>query len=147
MIKRIVNPKGLYKLIFITTIPFIILVCGFSQLNAARQKGTEPEEIKNNIFNLYDREMGRVNKKGAVFNISQRKLGSVDKDGVIYNVSDLEIGKVEPDGSVLNQSGTKLGSVNKKGDVFNVSERKVGSVKGIEDIKLIGGAARLIFFK
>ena len=147
MIKKTDKRINLYKLIFLTITPFLLVLCCFTLINSAEKKEKGTEEIKNNVFNLYDREMGRVDEKGTVFNIYGRELGSVDNDGIIKNVSGLGIGKVESDGSVLNQSGTRLGSVNEKGDILNVSDRKIGIVKDISDIKLTGGAARLIFLK
>ena len=147
MIKKIKKQVSLYKLIVLAITPFIILLCSAAMLYSAEQKVEEPCEVENNIFNLYDREMGRVDEEGTVCNVHGSVLGSVDENGIIYNVSDMEIGKVEAGGSVLNQSGTRLGSVNEKGDILNVSDRKVGSVKDISNIKLTGGAARLIFLK
>jgi hypothetical protein len=113
----------------------------------AEDRGEGKELKPNNVYNIHGSEMGRVDEEGGIFNRYGRPLGSVDSDGKILNVSSLEIGKVKPDGSVVNQSGTRLGSVNKKGEIFNVSNRKVGEVKDISDIKLAGGAARLIFLK
>lgn len=144
---EIKNSKSRYKLIFLIIISSLLFLCCFKPLYSAEQTGKDAEEIKNNVYNLYDREIGRVDKEGTVFSLYGRKIGSVDEKGIIRNISDMEIGKVESDGTVLNQSGTKLGSVNDKGEVFNISDRKVGSVKDISDIKLIGGAARLIIFR
>jgi hypothetical protein len=122
-----------------------LLFCPSSIIFSA-EKGADKEEMKNNVFNIYDTERGRVSKDGAVYNLHGRMLGSVDGEGIIYNISKIKIGRVEADGSILNQSDTKLGTVNEKGEIFNVSQRKIGQVKDINDIKLIGGAARLIFF-
>ncbi|MGD9159399.1 MAG: hypothetical protein PVG39_13390 [Desulfobacteraceae bacterium] len=147
MITKTDNPISMYKLIFLTITPFLLILCSLTLVCSAEKKEKDTGEIKNNVFSLYDREMGRVGEKGTVFNIYGRELGSVDENGIIKNVSGVEIGKVEPDGSILNQSGTRLGSVNEKGDILNVSDRKIGLVKDISDIKLTGGAARLIFLK
>ena len=147
MSKKIDDPASLYRLISLTITSLLLILCCLTIAYSAEKTGTDSDKIKNNVFNLYDRELGSVDEEGVIFNINGRTLGSVDQDGIIYNVSDLEIGKVEPDGSILNQSGTRLGSVNEDGDIFNISNRKLGSVKNIKDIKLIGGAARLIFLK
>ncbi len=125
---------------------FILQSFSVSFLHAAEKRTTDKGE-KNNIFNLYDAERGRVSEEGTVYSQHGNLLGYVDKEGIIYNISKIKIGKVELDGSVLNQSDTKLGSVNEDGEIFNVSSRKIGQVKDIKDIKLIGGAARLVFFK
>ena len=147
MRKKISIPASPYKMVFLVLMCSFLLLCCFKSLYSAEKKGKDTDEIKNNIYNLYDREMGMIDEKGIIYNSYGNKLGSVDENGVIYNISDLEIGRVEPDGSVLNQSETRLGSVNGKGEIFNVSDKKVGIVKDISDIKLIGGAARLIFLK
>ncbi len=123
-----------------------LLFC-FSSMIFSAEKGADNKEVKNNVFNIYDSERGRVSEDGIVYSQHGNVLGSVDEEGIIYNISKIKIGKVEPDGSVLNQAGTKLGSVNENGEVFNVSEIKRGYVKGIKEIKLIGAAARLILFK
>jgi hypothetical protein len=110
-------------------------------------KDTQPAEPEGNIYNLYGRVMGSVDKEGNVTNAYGRTIGWVNSDGVIINVSKIFIGQVTADGHIQNQSGTVLGSVNSSGDILNVSARKVGEVKDIENIKLIGGAARLLFLK
>jgi len=110
-------------------------------------KDTVKDEKKNNVYNLYDMALGKVTEDGIIFNKFGRSIGSVDEKGIIYNISNITIGKVENDGTVLNQSGTMMGSVNEKGEIFSVSDRKMGSVKDVENIKLVGGAARLLLFK
>ena len=147
MHKKINNLASPYKMVFLALMPFFLLLCCINSLYSAEKNGKDTGELKNNVFNNYESEIGRVDEKGIVYNKYGSMLGSVNEEGIIYNVSDLEIGKVEPDGSVLNQSETRLGSVNDKGEIFNVSETKMGIVKDISDIKYIGGAARLLFFK
>lgn len=134
--------KPIYFVIFF----FILQLCFVSALYAAEKKAIDEGEKKNNVFNLYDSERGRISEEGIIYSQHGNVLGSVDKEGIIYNISKIKIGKVEPDGSVLNQANTKLGTVNENGEIYNVSSRKIGQVKDIKDIKLIGGAARLIFF-
>lgn len=124
----------------------IIFLCG-SLIAAASDKKEVKDEEKNNIYNIHDRDMGKVTEDRIIYNRFGRPIGSVDEDGIIYNVSRIVVGKVEENGNVKNQSGTKMGSVNDDGEIFNVSKRKLGIVKNISDIKLIGGAARLIFLK
>lgn len=116
-------------------------------LSGSEIKDDTGDDSRGKIVNLYDAEMGHVDEKGLVSNKFGKNIGSVDTDGIIYNVNNIVIGKVGQDGTVFNQSGTKMGSVNEEGHIFNVSGRMVGSVKGIEDIKLTGGAGRLIFLK
>ena len=108
---------------------------------------TQKEEPRDNIINIHGSVVGSVDTKGNVTNKFGSVIGSVDGDGSIFNVSGIDIGKVTPDGKVMNQSGTVLGSVRNDGSVYNVSGRKVGQVKELEDIKIIGGAARLLFLK
>jgi hypothetical protein len=147
MSKRIKRQSIRCKPIYIVIIFFILQFCSISALYSTEQKATDEGEKKNNIFNAYDYELGRVDKEGIIYNQNGSILGSVDGEGIIYNVSKIRIGKVEPDGSILNQVDTKLGSVNDKGEIFNISQVKRGYVKDIKDIKLIGGAARLILLK
>jgi len=147
MVKKIEIQAVPKKLIFLTITSFLLMLCLVTMGYSAETKGSDTGEIKNNVFNRYDREMGRVDEKGIIYNLYGRQLGSVDKDGIIYNISDLKIGNVKPDGKIMNQSGTELGSVNDKGEIFNKSGIKMGFVKDIADIKFTGGAARLIFLK
>ena len=147
MMKIIKNPASLNKLFFLTITPFIILLCSFTLLYSSEQKEKDSDEGKNNIFNLSDYEIGKVTEEGIVYNRSGMVLGTVDEEGIIYNISKVKIGKTESDGNVFNQVGTKLAVVNGNGEIFNRNGYKVGYVKGISDIKLIGGVARLIFFK
>ena len=114
---------------------------------AQENKAVQPAESEGNIFNLHGRVLGSVNTEGNVTNRFGRHIGSVDSNGVILNVSKIVIGQVTPEGKVLNQSGTVMGSVSSDGTIYNVSGRKVGEVKDLEDINLIGGAARLLFLK
>ena len=147
MLKKMINQRNIDKKVFWLIIPFLfVMLCCFTTAYSSENNSKETSEIKNNVFNRYESEIGRVDEKGIIYNTYGDILGSVNKEGVIFNVSDIEIGKVEPDGSVLNQSETRLGSVNDKGEIFNVSDIKIGSVKDVSDIKLIGGVARLIFF-
>jgi hypothetical protein len=120
-----------------------LTILAFAQEN----KAVQPAEPEGNILNLYGRVLGSVNIEGNVSNRYGRNIGSVDSNGVILNVSKIVIGQVTPDGKVLNQAGTVMGSVNSDGAIYNVSGRKVGEVKDLEDINLIGGAARLLFLK
>lgn len=147
MKRKINNPESLIKLIFLTIAPFIILLGSFALLYSSEQKEKEPGEEKNNVFNLNDYEIGKVTEEGIVYNRYGTELGTIDEDGVIYNVSKIEMGKTEPDGNVFNQIGTKIAVVSNNGDVSNRNGYKVGYVKNISNIKFIGGAARLIFFK
>jgi len=147
MNKKNNNTANRFKPGLLILVSSFLLLCLFTTTYSAEKNGKDAGEVKNNVFNLYDSELGRVDEKGTVYNKYGSILGSVDMDGIIYNVSNLEIGNIEPDGSILNQSGTMLGSVNEKGEVFNRSGMKVGVVKDISDIKLAGGAARLIFLK
>lgn len=147
MKRKINNTGSIRKLILLTIAPFIILLCSFTLLYSSEQKETEQGEEKNNVFNLTDYEIGKVTEEGIVYNRYGTELGTVDEDGVIYNVSKIKIGKTEPDGNVFNQVGTKLAVVNEKGEISNRNGYKVGYVTNISNIKLIGGAARLIFFK
>ena len=147
MMKKKDNSVSLNKLIFLTITPFIILLCSFTLLYSSEQKEKDPDEGKNNIFNLSDYEIGKVTEEGIIYNRSGVALGSVDEEGIIYNVSNIKIGKTEPDGNVFNQVGTKLAVVNEKGEIFNRNDYKVGYVKDISDIKITGAVARLIFFK
>jgi hypothetical protein len=135
------------KSIYMVIIFFIIQFCSVPALYSAEKKATDEGEKINNVFNAYDHELGKVDKEGIIYNKRGSVLGSVDEEGKIYNISKIRIGKVEPDGSILNQVDTKLGSVNEKGEVFNINATKRGYVKDIKDIKLIGGAARLIILK
>ncbi|MBN1903929.1 MAG: hypothetical protein JW927_02420 [Deltaproteobacteria bacterium] len=130
---------------YIIIIFFILQFC-FTPLIYSAEKKIDDKEAKNNIFSIYDIELGRISEEGTVYSQHGNVLGSVDKEGIIYNISKIKIGKVEQDGSVLNQANTKLGTVNENGEIYNVSSRKIGQVKDIKDIKLIGGAARLVFF-
>lgn len=114
---------------------------------AKEKANKEEEESAKKVFNAHGTAIGMITKQGKVTNLYGRTIGSVDSKGVIYNVSNIMIGNVDSDGKVINQSGTVLGSVNKNGEIFNVSGIKVGIVKEIEDINLIGGAARLLFLK
>ena len=145
MIKKTSNFNGYCRLFLLVLTPFILALCSATAAYSSGQKGNDKGELKNNVFTLYDQEIGRVSEDGVIYNAYGSVLGSVDKNGIIYNVSKIVIGKVEADGSVLNQAGTKLFSVNEKGEIFNVSDRKIGIVKGVSDINLIGGAARVIF--
>ena len=147
MVKKIDIQAGPHKLIFLAITSFILMLFLVATGYASETTGKNDGEIKNNVFNRYEREMGRVDEEGIIYNLYGRKLGSVDEDGIIYNISDLKIGNVEPDGKIMNQSGTELGSVNDKGEIFNKSGIKMGFVKDSADIKLTGGAARLIFLK
>lgn len=147
MTEKTNNPVNPYKSIFLIIIMSVMALYSFSTAYSSEPEGKNSGEIKNNVYNLYNREMGRIDEFGNVYNAYGRKLGSVDPEGKIHNVSDLVIGEVKPGGSVLNQSGTVLGSVNDQGDIFNVSGRKLGSVKDVSNIQFIGGAARLIFLK
>lgn len=144
--QKINNPARLCKLIFLILVSSLCLLCCFKSLYSAEKEGNSTGEIKNNVFNRYEKEIGRVDEKGAIYSKYGRALGSVDENGIIYNVSDIEIGRVQSDGNIFNQSETRLGRVNEKGEIFNVSDIKIGFVKDLSDIKLIGGAARLIFF-
>jgi hypothetical protein len=95
--------KTIYFVIFF----FILQFFSVSDLYAAEKRAIGEGE-KNNIFNLYDVERGKVNKEGNVYNQHGSILGFVDEEGIIYNISKIKIGKVEPDGAILNQSDTKL---------------------------------------
>jgi hypothetical protein len=146
MSKPIRNQSIRCKPIYVFIIIFILQFCYVPALYSEEEK-IKDDETKNNIFNLYDSELGRVSKEGIIYNQHGRKLGSVDDEGNIYNISKINIGKVDKDGTVFNQSDTKLGSVNENGEIFNRGASRVGQVKDLKDIKLIGGAARLIFFR
>jgi hypothetical protein len=125
---------------------FIVFLCSpyvFAEVDSSKTK----DEDKNNVYNLYDADLGKIEDDGTIYNKYGTLLGSVDDKGIIHNSHNVMIGEVKDDGTVVNQSGTKIGLVNMKGEVFNVSDRKVGSVKGVDDIKLIGGAARLLILK
>lgn len=137
---------SLVMMILVLFMPFLITGLkgeASAQMSDIAQKG----EIKGNIYNLYNAILGSVDAEGNVTNRYGTHLGSVDSSGVIYNVSKIVIGHVTPEGNVLNQSGTMLGSVGSDGSIWNVSGRKVGEVRDVEDIFLIGGAARLLFLK
>ena len=108
---------------------------------------TGGEESGGNVINLYDAVVGSVDAQGNVTNKFGKVIGSVNSDGSILNVSGIDIGKVTAEGEVLNQAGTVLGSVDKEGSVYNVSGRRIGQVKEVEEINLMGGAARLLFLK
>jgi hypothetical protein len=139
------------KIIFIklcTGILFFAITAMFSLSVSADTAGEkETNKDKNNVYNLYDAELGKVMDDGSIYNKYGTSLGYVDEKGIIQNAHKVVIGKVEDEGTVRNQAGTKLGTVNIKGEIFSVSDRKMGSVKGVDDIKLIGGAARLLLFK
>jgi hypothetical protein len=148
----LVNKKHLKlrTLIILMTIGLLFsmtfLIADLKGEEATRDSGaTQKEKPQLNIFNLYNRALGSVDIEGNVTNQYGRFIGSVDSSGVILNVSKIVIGQVTPEGNVLNQSGTILGSVSKDGAICNVSGRKVGEVRDVEDINLIGGAARLLF--
>jgi len=141
------NRLNLAKLVFLAVTPFLILLCSFNQLYSADRKEKDTGEEKNNVFTLYGLELGKVDEDGFVYNKFGTLLGNVDEEGIVYNISKVEIGKVKPDGSIMNQIGTRLGSVNEEGDIINISGRKIGSVKDVSNIFLVGGVARLIFFK
>jgi hypothetical protein len=113
----------------------------------SQSETTVDETLRGKIFNLYGREMGKVDPQGKISNAYGSKLGYVDSNGTIFNVSNIEIGKVSGDGTIINQSGTVLGSANGKGEIFNVSGNKLGEVKGVSDVHKIGAAGRLIFFR
>jgi hypothetical protein len=146
------NNMRLQVVTFLVTITLVLFMPFFitdlksaesSKDSGAAQKG----ETKGNIYNLYNAILGSVDIEGNVTNRYGRPLGSVDSSGVIFNVSKIVIGHVTPEGNVFNQSGTMLGSVGSDGSICNVSGRKVGEVRDVEDIFLIGGAARLFFLK
>jgi hypothetical protein len=125
---------------------------GDKEEKSAQEQGqsaasVKDETLRGKIFNLYGREMGKVDPQGKIFNAYGSNLGSVDISGTIFNVSNIIIGKVSDDGIISNQSGTVLGSVNEKGEIFNVSGNKLGEVRGESDIRKIGAAGRLIFFR
>jgi hypothetical protein len=120
--------------------------------NAVQEQGrSEPpaqdETLRGKVFNLYGREMGKVDLQGKIVNAYGSSLGSVDSSGIIFNISNIVVGKVSDDGIISNQSGTVLGSVNEKGEIFNVSGIKLGEVRGESDIHKIGASGRLIFFR
>jgi hypothetical protein len=148
---RIIYLKLRYVIFLTITTLLFFTPFLFADLNGkvfARDSGTaQKEEPKGNIYNLYNRALGSVDTEGNVTNRYGRFIGSVDSSGVIFNVSKIVIGQVTAEGNVLNQSGTILGSVSTDGAISNVSGRKVGEVRDVEDIILIGGAARLIFLK
>jgi hypothetical protein len=136
--------------LLIGTVLFLLLLLGVGRpvgLFAQDGGDVQQEEPKENVFNLYDQVVGAVDTKGNITNKFGRSIGSVNRDGSIFNISGIDIGKVTPEGEVLNQAGTVLGSVSEDGSVYNVSGRKVGQVKEVEEINLMGGAARLLFLK
>jgi hypothetical protein len=137
------------SLVIMTLVLFMpFLITGLKGEASAQMSGTAQKgEIKGNIYNLYNAILGSVDAEGNVTNRYGTPLGSVDGSGVIFNVSKIVIGHVTSEGNVLNQSGTILGSVSSDGSICNVSGRKVGDVRDVEDIFLIGGAARLLFLK
>jgi hypothetical protein len=137
------------SLVTMTLVLFMaFLITGPKGEASAQVSGTAQKEVlKHEIYNIHDRLLGYIDTEGNVTNRYGRPLGSVDGNGVIFNVSKIVIGQVTPEGNVFNQSGTTLGSVSGDGSVFNVSGRKVGEVRDLEDIILIGGAARLLFLK
>lgn len=138
--------KSLVTMILILFMPFLITD---SKGEASEQvSGTAQEEIlRFKIYNIHDTLLGHIDTDGNVTNRYGSPLGSVDSSGVIFNVSKIVIGQVTPEGNVLNQSGTILGSVGSDGSICNVSGRKVGEVREMEDMILIGGAARLLLLK
>ncbi len=150
-----INNRNHMRLQVVTFLVTVILVL-FMPFFITDSKSTESpknisvaqkDEIKGNIYNRYNTILGSVDIEGNVTNRYGRPLGSVDDKGVIFNVSKIVIGQVTPEGNVLNQSRTILGSVSGDGAIYNVSGRKVGEARGVEDIILIGGAARLLFLK
>jgi uncharacterized membrane protein YeiB len=146
------NHMRLQLVTFLATIILILFMPFFvTDLKSAEStkdsKVAQKGEVKANIYNLYNAILGSVDTEGNVTNRYGSPLGSVDSSGIIYNVSKIVIGQVTPEGNVLNQSGTVLGSVGSDGAIYNVSGRKVGEARDVEDIILIGGAARLLFLK
>ena len=127
----------------------ISLLVGFALVAAVTHGRAQREQPgpKGNVVNLYGAPVGAVDAQGTVFNAYGSKLGRVDENGNIYNVSDILIGRVFPNGVFYNQSGDFLGYAEGDGSVYNVSNIKVGSVDAGGDFILIGGAARIIFFK
>lgn len=146
------NHMKLQAVTFLATITLVLFIPFFitdlKSAESSKDSGTAQKgEIKGNIYNLYNAILGSVDTEGNVTNRYGSPLGSVDSSGTIFNVSKIVIGQVTPEGNVLNQSGTILGSVSSDGSICNVSGRKVGEVRDVEDIILIGGAARLLFLK
>ena len=138
--------KSLVMMILVLFMPFLTMDSkgeASEQVNGTAQK----EVLKVKIYNIHDTLLGYIDTEGNVTNRYGSPLGSVDSSGTIFNVSKIVIGQVTPEGNVSNQSGTILGSVSNDGSICNVSGRKVGEVRDVEDIILIGGAARLLFLK
>jgi hypothetical protein len=127
----------------------ISLLVGCALVMAATQARAQNNQPgpKGNVINLYGAPVGAVDAEGTVFNAYGSKLGRVDENGNIYNVSDILIGRVFLNGVFYNQSGDFLGYGEGGGSVYNVSNIKVGSVDAGGDLILIGGAARIIFFR
>ncbi len=148
MLKKTDKALCRYKRIFITTMPVVLILSLYALLSSAEQKKEAKAELKYSVYNLYNREMGRISaREGIISNTYGAVLGSVQKDGTILNSHKIVMGRVDEDGSVFNQAGTRVGYVNEQGEIFTISNRKIGYVKEIPDKKLTGGAARLIFFK
>ncbi|MFC1862679.1 5-fold beta-flower protein [Thermodesulfobacteriota bacterium] len=129
---------------------FFLLATDFNQRLFAQDEDTgEIDDSIGRVLNDHDAVLGLVKNNGQITNRFGALLGSVDDDGTIYNVSKISIGKVDPlTREVLNQSGTVLGLVTPEGDVFNNNGDKLGSVLiDSGGIILVGGAARLIFFR
>ena len=123
------------------------IMAGFIEGDAFAQRGrsAKKEAPECNVLNIYGKAIGSVNEEGTVTNLYGRSVGRINGKGYIFNVSKIVIGSVDDDGKVKNQAGTLLFSVDTEGNIYNVSGRKVGEVRDVKDLKLIGGAARLLF--
>ena len=125
----------------------VIVVCNGNGVSAKGKPDLKNGVERGFAHNLNGREIGSVDSQGRVYNRYEEFIGSVDGGGKVYNISMIHIGGVDPRGEVRNQIGTLLGYADEQGNVYNRFRKKVGSIEGIGGLNLIGGAARLLFFK
>ena len=145
------RPNPLRKSLFLKSlVPLLALVAlvNTGTWVSAKDKVAPKKMVEKGLaLNLNDREVGSVDSEGNVYNRYEKFIGSVDENGNIYNTSMTNIGVVNSRGEVRNQTGTLLGYADEQGNIYNRLRKKVGSVKGIGGLSLIGGAARLLFFR
>ncbi len=126
----------------------VMIIVGAGNVVSAKGKSNLKNGVERGFaLNLNGREIGSVDSQGRVYNRYEEFIGSVDSDGKVYNISLTQIGGVGSRGEVMNQIGTLLGYADEQGNVYNRLRKKVGSIRGIGGLNLIGGAARLLFFK
>lgn len=143
------NPrrKSLFLEGLLPLLALVVLVNTGTWVSAKDKVDPKKKVEKGLALNLNDREVGSVDSEGNVYNRYEKFIGSIDKKGNVYNISKTHIGVVDSRGEVRNQTGILLGYADEQGNIYNRLRKKVGSVKGIGGLPLIGGAARLLFFR